>query len=84
MDQLKEKYHVCGMDNLYTSARIFCEAYAGENKVLCHGVARKSGRGLPKSMIQEEVKNKKQQEKVRGNKKAAVLTGDPETPDLCF
>jgi hypothetical protein len=51
MDQLKEKYHVCGMDSLYTSARFFCEAYAGEHKVLCHGMSRKSGRGLPKSVI---------------------------------
>jgi hypothetical protein len=33
MDQLKEKYHVCGMDNLYTSARCFREAYAIGNKV---------------------------------------------------
>jgi hypothetical protein len=82
MDQLKEKYHACRMDNLYTSARFFREAYAGENKVLCHAVARKSGRGLLKSVIQEEVKNKKQQEKVRGTTKAAVLTGDPENPDL--
>jgi len=82
MDQLKEKHHVCGMDNLYTSARFFREAYASKNKVLCHGVARRSGRGLPKSVIQDEVKNKVQQEKVRGTTKAAVLTGDPEAPDL--
>jgi hypothetical protein len=42
MDQLKENYYVCGMDNLYTSARFFHEAYAGENcfkelKQNCHG-----------------------------------------------
>jgi len=60
----------------------FLEAYASKNKVLCHGVARRSGRGLPKSVIQDEVKNKVQQEKVRGTTKAAVLTGDPEAPDL--
>jgi hypothetical protein len=42
----------------------------------------KMGVGLPKSVIQDEVKNKKQQEKVWGTTKAAVLTGDPEAPDL--
>jgi len=82
MDQLKDKHHVCGMDNLYTSARFFREAYASKNKVLCHGVARKSGRGLPKSVIEEEVKNKKLQEKARGTTKAAVLMGDPKAPEL--
>ncbi len=82
INQLKDKHHVCGMDNLYTSARFFREAYASKNKVLCHGVARKSGRGLPKSVIQKEVKNKKLQEKERGTTKAAVLTGEPKAPEL--
>ena len=46
-DALKEKYHTCGMDNLYTSALFFKDAYNHPNKVMCHGVARRSGRGIP-------------------------------------
>lgn len=81
-DQLKEEHHVCGMDNLFSSVKFFREAYKGKNKVLCHGVTRKSGRGLPNCVIQEEVKNKKEQEKIRGTTKAAVLTDDPECPQM--
>jgi hypothetical protein len=73
---------VCGVDNLYTSAKFFREAYVGKNQVLCHRVARKSGRGLPKCVIQEEPKKKSAQDTMRGTTKAAVLTGDPEVPDL--
>ncbi len=81
-DQLKEEHHVCGMDNLFSFVKFFREAYKGKNKVLCHGVTRKSGRGLPNCVIQEEVKNKKEQEKIRGTTKAAVLTDDPECPQM--
>jgi hypothetical protein len=82
LDQLKDKHHVCGVDNLYTSARFFREAFTEKNKVLCHGVARKSGRGVPKCVIQEEPKRKTQQDQMRGTTKAAVLTDDPEIQDL--
>jgi hypothetical protein len=81
-NQLKEQHHHCGMDNLFGSVKFFREAYKGKNKVLCHGVMRKSGRGLPNCVIQEEVKNKKEQEKIRGTTKAAVLTDDPECPQM--
>jgi hypothetical protein len=81
-DTLEDKYHHCGMDNLYNSAA-FCKAgYTHPNKVLIHGVTRKGGRGIPPSVLQEEVKNRKAQISVRGTVKAAVLTGDPECPDL--
>jgi hypothetical protein len=70
------------MDNLFGSVKFFREAYKGKNKVLCHGVMRKSGRGLPNCVIQEEVKNKKEQEKIRGTPKAAVLTDDLECPQM--
>ncbi len=36
-----------------THLQFFHESYTGENKVLCHGVAWKSGRGLPKSVIHD-------------------------------
>jgi hypothetical protein len=35
-----------------------------------------------KSVIQEEPKKKSDQDRVRGTKKAAVLTGDPDIPGL--
>ena len=63
-DQLKGKYHVCGLDNLYNSVRFCRDAFTGVNKVMVHGVARKNGRGLPKCVIQEEVENKNLQAKV--------------------
>jgi hypothetical protein len=81
-DSIKDRYHHCGMDNLYNSVN-FCKAgFANRNKVLIHGVTRKGGRGLPSSVLQEEVKNKKEQMAVRGTVKATVLIGDPECPDL--
>jgi hypothetical protein len=46
------------------------------------GVTRKSGRGLPKNVFQEELKNKQQQEAVRGTVKASVLQGDKDCPSL--
>jgi len=64
--QLKDEHHVCGVDNLYTSGRFFCEAFTGENKVLCHGVARKSGRGGSKMCNSRRAKEKTQQGQMRG------------------
>ena len=81
-DQLKEKYHVCGLNNLYNSAKFCCKAFKGENKVMVHGITRMSGQGLPSCVLQEELKNEKDAEKVRGATKAAVLTGDPDCPNL--
>jgi hypothetical protein len=45
-------------------------------KVLCHGVVQKGGRGAPKCIIQEEVKDRNKQIAVRGTVKAAHLQGD--------
>ena len=81
-DQLKEGNHVCGLDNLYNSTKFAREAYVGKNSVMVHGVTRKSGRGLPSCVLQEELKNQKEAEKVRGLTKAAVLEGDAECPNL--
>jgi hypothetical protein len=72
MDQLEEKYHVCGMDNLYKSARLFCEAYAGENKVLCHEVARERGMDFQEcdtrqSKEQEAARKSARYHKIRGS-----------------
>jgi len=43
----------------------------GENSVMAHGVTQKSGRGLRKLAIQEEIKNSKEAEQVRGATKAS-------------
>ena len=81
-DSLEDKFHRCGMDNLYTSGR-FCKAgYCHPKKVLIHGVARKSGRGIPSSVLQDEVQNRNLQAQVRGTVKAAQLVGDPAIPNL--
>jgi hypothetical protein len=81
-DTLKDKYHQCGMDNLYNSVAFCKAAFKHPNKVLLHGVTRRGGRGIPACVLQDEVKNKKQQMLVRGTVKAAVLEGDPECPNL--
>ena len=51
-------------------------------KVKLHGVAQKSGRGLPSSIIQDEVQNCAEQDKVRGTVLAAELRGDDACPSL--
>ena len=56
-DQLEEKYHNCWFDNLYLSAKFAKAAYKHTNKVQISGPTRKSGQGLPKCVIQEEMKN---------------------------
>ena len=81
-DSLEDEYHQCDMDNLYNSATFCRAAYNHENKVLCHGVTRKGGRGIPPSVIQQEVTNKEEQKRVRGTVKAAVLEADPGCPGL--
>ena len=81
-DSLEEKYHHAGFDNLYNSAS-FCRASFNHNKkVLCHGVTRKGGRGIPDCVKQDEVKNRTKQLQVRGTVKAAKLEGDPGCPSL--
>jgi hypothetical protein len=51
-----------------------------ERKALIAGVTRKSGRGLPLSVRQEEEKNKIKQEALRGTVKVSVLRGDQDCP----
>ena len=57
-DACKDKYHRCAMDNLYNSAAFCRAAYNHPMKVLCHGVTRKGGRGIPDIVKQEEELNK--------------------------
>ena len=79
---VKDKNHCCGVDNLYISAKFCKDAYMHPQRILLYGIARKSGRRLPVSVVQEEKATKSKQKKVRGTVKAAKLTGDPDCPNL--
>ena len=81
-DGLRDKYHQCGVDNLYMSAKFCKDVYNHPMKVKLHGVTRKGKRGLPLCVIQDEVQSKVEQEKVRGTVLAAELVGDPTCPSL--
>ena len=75
-DALRAAHHQVGMDNLYNSAGFCRAAFHHKNKVLCHVVTRRWSRGIPACVLQEEGKNRKDQLKVRGTVKAAILVGD--------
>ena len=81
-DQLENKFHNCWFNNLYLSARFAKAAWTHSIKVRISGPTRKSGCGLLKYVIQEEVKNAEATHAVWGTVKAAVLEGDDEVPDL--
>lgn len=70
------------MDNLYISARFVRFAWMSEQKVMISGVARKSGRGLPSCVYQEEVTKKEDIIRAKWTVKAAVLKGDPMVPGM--
>ena len=78
---LREHYHCCTMDNLFNSVKLAHAAYSLPKPVLVHGVLRKSGRGCPPCVIQEE-KIGKHSEAARGTVKARVLKGDSMSSDL--
>ena len=81
-DSCEDENHICGVDNLYMSAKFCRDTYTHKKKIHLYGVTRKSGRGLPESVLQEEVSNPRMQEKVRGTVHAAELVGDPGCPSL--
>ena len=70
------------MDNVYNSVTFCKQAYNHPKKFICHGVTRKVIRGIAKEVFQNEAINRKEQIKVRGTVKAAVLKGDPKRPAL--
>jgi hypothetical protein len=78
---LREHYHCCTMDNLFNSVKLARAAYSLPKPVLVHGVLRKSGRGCPPCVLQEE-KIGKHADAARGTVKAAVLKGDSMSSDL--
>jgi hypothetical protein len=78
---LSESYHCCTMDNLFNSVRLARAAHSLPKPVLVHGVLRKSGRGCPPCVMQEE-KLGKHDNMVRGMVKAAVLKEDSMSSNL--
>lgn len=78
---LCESGHGCKMDNLFNSVRLAQAAYSLEKPVLIHGVLRKSGRGCPPCVFQDE-KTGKAAELAKGTVKAAVLRGDSRSSNL--
>lgn len=70
------------MDNLYLSAAFCKQGINHPKKVMISGVTRKEIRGVPECVKQEVVANRKEQVKVRGTVKAAVLQGNGKCPDL--
>ena len=81
-DQFETKFHNCWFDNLYLSAKFARAAYVHKQKIRISGPTRKSGRGLPSCVLQEEKKTPNEIRAVRGTVKAAVLDGDPDVPNL--
>ena len=81
-NQLDEKHHNCWFDNLYLSAK-FCRAtFTHPNVVWIAGPTRKSGYGLSKCVLQEEVKGSTELRHVQGTIKAVVLEGDADIAGL--
>jgi hypothetical protein len=78
---LRESYHCCTMDNLFNSVKLVCAAYLLPKPVLIHGVLRKSGRGCPPCVMQEE-KLGKHADAARGTVKGAVLKEDSMSSNL--
>ena len=74
--QLPNTNYVCGMDNLYMSAKFAKVAMNESGKcVYIHGVTR-MGRGIPPCIMQKEVTKKENLLSTRGTVKAAQLIGD--------
>jgi hypothetical protein len=80
-DCVNDRWHVCGLDNLYNLAK-FCWFTYVENQVLINGVTQTGMRGLPQSILQAVQTTRKAVMAVRGTVKAAVLVGDPACPNL--
>ena len=81
-DQLETEHHNCWFDNLYLSARFAKAALTHKNKIQISGLTCKSGRGLPKYVVQEEKTSPADVHADQGTVKGAVLEGESEIPDL--
>ena len=76
VSQLPNKNYTLTMDNLYNSAKFYRHLYSMEQRVMGHGVTRRSGRGVPECVKQKEVTSKQDLQRVKHTVKVAVLKGD--------
>jgi hypothetical protein len=81
-EQLPSKHYTCGMDNLYISSKLALLAISCKAKVSVHGVARQSGRGVPKCVEQVAQTTKDMIIKNRGTVMVAKLIGEPKLKDF--
>ena len=81
-DQLEDKNLNCWFDNLYLSAKFAKASFSHKKQVRISGPTWKSGRGLPKCVLQEDKTSPSDIRAVWGTVKAAVLEGDPKIPNL--
>ena len=80
---LQDSGHGCKMDNSFNSVKLAQFAYSLNKPVLIHGVLRKSGRGAPPCIMQEE-QTRKWAKAARGTVIVAVLEGDSQSANLVF
>ena len=82
IDFVQDKYHVCGMDNLYNSVT-FCKCFKKHSrKIKTQVTLKKGGVGIPRAVVHQEVTNIKGQIEVIGTIKESVLKGSTECPDI--
>ena len=55
---------------------IYRSCWRSKQRIMIYGVTRKSGRGIPKCILQEEVSTKEDLARTRGTVKVAKLVGD--------
>ena len=81
-EQLPNKHSTCRMDNLYISSKLALLAISCKAIVSIHGVARQSGRGVPKCVEQVAQTTKDMIIKNRGTVMVAKLIGEPKLKDF--
>ena len=78
---LNDVGHKVKMDNIFNYLRLAHESFNLPKTVLTDGSIKKSGRGVPPCVIQQELKGK-HAKTARGTVKAAVLKGDSKLCNL--
>ena len=81
-DEVTDDYHDCSIDNLHMFEKFCRDAYTHPKKIKLHGVTRKYERGLPSTIMKQEMKNKAKHENFIGTVLAAELVGDSKCPSL--
>ena len=81
-DTIYDDYHQYKMVNFFNSDAFCWAAYNHKLKVLCRGVTGKRGRGIPPSVIQEDLKSKKGKLESPRTTKVDVMKGNPKCQNL--